>query len=357
MPDPLDPTKYHMMTPKIKKMLIAGGLFFALIIAPLAVYIYSNFALTRPAQTDKEMTFVVKEGESLGTIADNLYDSGLLNSKVLFKTYVILKRLDNNIQAGVYRIPAGTSVEQLAQILQHGTNDIAVTFIEGWRAEEISLHANKSLQSIDYENFVALSIPNEGYLFPDTYYLNIEIGEKDLLDIMLNNFENKTADILTDENLQKVGLTKQQAVIFASIVEREVANEEDRPIVAGILINRWKNNELIGADATTQYAIAKIRAGCRPELSRICPSDDQAEQVQWWPKDLSMEDLNYTSPYNTRKVLGLPPTPISNPGLNSIEAVINYTQTDYNYYLTDSEGITHYAKTLEEHNQNVATYL
>lgn len=357
MPDQLDPTKYHMMTPKIKKTLIFSGLFFALIVAPLAVYLYSGFAITRPAQTDKEATFVVKEGQSLSTIADNLYESGLLNSKVLFQTYVIIKGLDNSIQAGVYKIPAGTSIEQLAQILQHGTNDLAVTFIEGWRAEEISLHANKNLQNIDYENFAALSTPNEGYLFPDTYYLNVEVSENDLLDIMLRNFEAKTSDILTETNLQKIKLTKQQAVIFASIVEREVANDDDRAIVAGILINRWKNDELIGADATTQYAIAKIKAGCRLELSSICPSDDQAEQVQWWPKDLSSEDLNFTSAYNTRKVLGIPPTPISNPGLKSIEAVINYTQTDYNYYLTDNQGITHYAKTLEEHNQNVATYL
>lgn len=357
MPEELDPKKFHILTPKKQKILalIIFALFF--IIGPILGSFYYKFAINRPSQITKEITLEIKSGESLDEIAGKLYSQGLLNSEILFKIYVIANKLDNKIQAGVYTIPAGTTVVQLTDILQHGTNDLAITFLEGWRVEEFALKANTNLNDVDYENFVALAGPSEGYLFPDTYYLNINISEKELLDVLRNNFEEKTRDVLTDEALQNVGLTKEQAVIFASIVEREVAKEDDRPIVAGILIKRWKNGELIGADATTQYAVAKIKVGCELNSRHICPSDDDAQQVQWWPKNLTIDDLNMDSPYNTRKVSGLPPTPISNPGISALKAVLNPVFTDYNYYLTDSEGITHYARTLEEHTANISNYL
>jgi UPF0755 protein len=210
---------------------------------------------------------------------------------------------------------------------------------------------------VGYEKFLKLAGANEGYLFPDTYFLNNDIDEAGLFKILTDTFNTKTKDILTTEALARAGLTKEQSVIFASIVEREANKSEDRPIVAGILIKRWKNNQLIGADATTQYAVAQIKAGCTYNETKVCPSSDQSQTTQWWPKDLTKEDLNSDSPYNTRKVLGLPPTPISNPSIDALNAVLNYVDTNYNYYLTDKEGVTHYATTIEEHNTNVAKYL
>ena len=357
MLEELDPKKFHILNKKQQTLAIVALTVIGSVILPLTTLFYYNFAINRPSQIDRETTVELKSGEGLSEIADKLYEKGVLNSEFLFKVYVLSKGIDKNIQAGTYTIPAGTSVVNLAEILQHGTNDIAITFLEGWRVEEFARAANSKLQDIDYENFVALAQTSEGYRFPDTYYLNVDIKEQELLDRLRTTFNDKTKDILTEQALLEANLSKEQVVIFASIVEREISNEEDRPVVAGILIKRWRNDELIGADATTQYAVARAKAGCGETTARVCPGDDRAEMVEWWPKELTATDLNSDSPYNTRKFIGLPPTPITNPGLNAIEAALNPVQTDYNYYLTDKDGITRYARSLEEHNANVFTYL
>jgi UPF0755 protein len=179
----------------------------------------------------------------------------------------------------------------------------------------------------------------EGTLFPDTYEFNADASEETIINTMRDNFTNKTQDVLTDASLAKIGLSKEQVLILASIVEREVVTESDRKIVAGILIKRLKEGMTLGADATTQYAMA--------------PKGNN----DWWPKNLTPNDLESTSPYNTRKTVGLPPTPICSPGLISIKAVVEPQSTEFYYYLTDSQGITHFAKTLNEHNKNIAKYL
>jgi UPF0755 protein len=357
MTEELDPKKYHVLNSKQKKLTLTIGIIFVLVFGTLFSYFYYKFAVDRPAQTDKDSTFRIESGQGLSEIAGSLYKAGLLNSEFLFKAYVVANHLNNNIQAGIYKIPAGASVKRLSEILQHGTNDVSLTFIEGWRVEEFARLAVQNLKNVDYEKFVKLASASEGYLFPDTYFLNNEIDEAGLLKILTETFSTKTQDVLTAETLAKTELTKEQAVILASIVEREVSTSEDRPTVAGILIKRWRNNILIGADATTQYAVAKIKAGCADNDNKVCPSGDQSEATQWWPKELTNEDLALDSPYNTRKVLGLPPTPISNPSLDALTAVLNYIDTNYNYYLTDKEGVAHYATTLEEHHANVAKYL
>jgi len=260
------------------------------------------------------------------------------------------------VQAGVYDIPAGASIVELGEIFQHGTNDVRVTFLEGWRVEEVARHASKTFSNVDYNKFVTLAREKEGYLFPDTYFFNTEATEEEIIERMTETFDSKTAEVLSAENLASTSLTREEAVIFASIVEREVADSTDRPIVAGILIDRWKNGEALGADATTQYVSAVFNV-CGSLGSSTCPSQEQATNMEWWPKELTPEDLDLDSPYNTRKVAGLPPTPISNSGLEALDAVIHSKKTPYNYYLTDEDGVTHYAVTLDEHNENKAKYL
>ena len=214
--------------------------------------------------------------------------------------------------------------------------------MEGWRVEEVAQEASEKFDNIGYAKFLDLAKDYEGRLFPDTYDFNSDVDEEKLIDAMLDNFKTKTADVLTAENLAKVGLSEDQAVILASIVEREVHVAEDQALVAGILIKRFKEGGLVGADATTQYAVApKVEGG----------------QKVWWPKQLTAEDLASNSLYNTRKVAGLPPTPICNPGLQAIKAVVNPTQSKYYYYLTDANGVTHYAVSLDEHNRNIGKYL
>lgn len=350
-----DKNRYHILSSFQKRILLIISIFVIVFVIPAFGHFYYSFAINRPAQNDKEMMFVIEKGTSVSEIASNLYLAGLVNSENLFKLYVYLNNLTKSIQAGSYVVPQGTSIVNLVRILQNGTDDVTLTFLEGWRVEEFALHASKNLQNIDYEDFVNIAKDKEGYLFPDTYFLNASIDEEQLISILTSTHEQKTSKIFSLTPPENIGLTKEQVMIFASILEREVFDPIDRPIVAGILINRFRENELIGADATTQYVKATYYL-CQ-EASSLCPSEEVANAIDWWPLELTATDLEIDSPYNTRKNFGLPPAPISNPGISSIQAVLNYEDTDFRYYLHDSTGKTYFATTLEQHNNNVANYL
>lgn len=141
------------------------------------------------------------------------------------------------------------------------------------------------------------------------------------------------------QDAQAASLTPDNVLILASLVEREARASADRPIIAGILLKRLRDGHPLQVDATVQYAIGYTH------------SDG------WWRKELTTDDLKFKSPYNTYINAGLPPGAICNPGLSSITAVIHPTPTDYYYYLSDKSGQMHYARTLEEHNANIARYL
>jgi UPF0755 protein len=361
-PEPLDPEKFHRfdMLSKKTKTYIAIAVTFLFVLLPIMLLGYYKFAVNRPAQSFKAVTVEIKKGQGVSEIASNLERAGAVNSEFLFKLYVALNNLQRNLQAGTYEIPAGTSIATLTQMLQLGLNDRTVTFIEGWRVEEFAYRASTQLENIDYTKLVMIAKPYEGYLFPDTYLFNAEIQEEQLLDILMKNFEKKTSNILTQDNLDKAGLTLEQTMIFASILEREIYKDEDMPIVAGILIKRWNEGMKIDADATTQYAVIAQRYGCTElieETQDVCPNVEDIGEINWWPNNLTVTELESTNPYNTRGVVGLPPTPIANPGLKAIEAVINHVPSEYYYYLTDKDDTTHYARTLQEHNQNVQRFL
>lgn len=180
-------------------------------------------------------------------------------------------------------------------------------------------------------------------MFPDTYLFNPDVIASDIALTMKNNFNRKYDDELQNK-IKKLGLTPSEGVILASIVEREGRSDEVRRMIASILLKRFKINMGINADATIQYAIVK-------KGSPASPADG------WWKKSLTKDDLKINSPYNTYLHRGLPPAPISNPSLSSLQAVASADSgTPYLYYYHDSQGRSYYAKTLEEHNENVANY-
>ena len=352
----LDPKKFYVLT-KNQKLVATIAISFAIFVAaPILLFFYYKFAVTRPSQTANEITYEIHGGASIDEISRELADIGAINSAALFKLYLVINDLQDKIQAGVYVIPAGTSVARLATQFQHGVNDIKITFVEGWRLEEIALLATQKLKHVGYEGLVTAAAKYEGYLFPDTYFFNSDVSEVGLIEKLTKNFRAKTEDILTEAALGKVGLTEKEVVILASIVEREVSAKEDRSIVAGILIDRYKEGGRLDADATTQYVKA-TRYICSGPEQIVCPNEEQAKVADWWPKVLLQHDLDAKSPYNTRMSAGLPPSSISNPGLSTIVAVLNPTKSEYRYYLTDKDGVTHYAKTLDEHNSNIRKYL
>lgn len=359
MVEPLDPNKYHIISESFKKKLSILGALFILAVLPIFLYFYYNLAISRPSQLDTEVSFEIKSGEGVAEIAKNLYQKNAINSEFLFSLYVFLNKLDTNIQAGTYTLRAGTPLTALVEQFQHGVNDTRITFIEGWRVEEFARVVNKQFEKIDYAEFVNKAAPYEGYLFPDTYYFETDVREDDMVARLRENFDEKTKVLLESSNLQRSGLTRDQVVILASIVEREVNIDKDRPIVAGILLARFKEGMALGADATTQYAVAPtILCGKDATNTGICATPlEEINNFNWWPKDLTQENLDFDSPFNTRKVAGFPPHPISNPSLSAISSVVNFEETGYVYYLTDSLGVTHYAKTLDEHNANIVKYL
>lgn len=355
MSEDLDSEKYHVMTPRKKKIGFLIILFIFLVIIPVLSFVYYKAAVFRPSQTAKEANFEIGTGDDVFEIASMLYNKEAINSEFLFILYVFLNRSDTNIQAGTYTIPAGTSLVKLVDTLKYGRNDISLTFLEGWRVEQFAILASQHLGKVEYQDFVELAKPYEGYLFPDTYFFNKDDEEEDVFEKLTDTFNEKTANLLTDENLKKAGLTKEQAVIFASMVEREVSNPKDAPIVAGILIKRWKEGMRLDVDATTQYS-ASLRRLCNDDTYCV-PTLDQIYKLEWWPRNLTREELDSKDPYNTRAVDGLPPTPISSISLASISAVINYEETSYYFYLTGKDGVTYYAKNINEHNQNISAHL
>jgi len=319
----------------MKKIFIVFLLFLTTIIFG---YLFYKQGLLPVDKNNKETKiFVIQKGESLNSIIDNLYRQNLIRNRLVF--YFLVKKLgiEKKIQAGDFRLSASMDAQTIAKALTKGTLDIWVTIIEGLRKEEIAQLINQNF-SIPESEF--LKYAKEGYLFPDTYLIPKEATAEAIVKILVNNFYRRFDDDLRQKATKK-GLTEEEVVTIASLVEKEAKHDEDRQKVASIILKRIKNDWPLQIDATVQYALGY-----------------QPEEKSWWKKNLTKEDLEIDSPYNTYKNKGLPPTPICNPGLASIEAVIDASEnTPYWYYLSDKTGRMHYAKTLEEHNENIRKYL
>lgn len=282
------------------------------------------------------VNFEIRPGEGARTISMSLAQENLVRSPTAFFILVKFLGIETELQAGQFRLNRTMSSTTIAQELTHGTLDVWVTTLEGWRDEEIASELNKDLD-IPEQEFLKYS--QAGYMFPDTYSIPKNATAAAIAKIFRDNFDKKVTQTMKADAI-KTGLTFSQVVTLASIVEREGRTASDRPIIAGILLKRLKADWPLETDATLQFALGY-----------------QPEEKSWWKKELTDADKKIDSPYNTYLNAGLPPGPIANPGLQSIKAVIYPVQTDYWYYIHDTKGLVHYAKTLEEHNANVAKYL
>ncbi len=283
-----------------------------------------------------QKTFVISAQENVRDIGYNLKKANLINNPVVFFLTVKQLGLDGKIQAGSFRLSPSMNVDQIAQALTHGSMDVWVTIPEGERATEIAETLAKKLPTYN-ASWKDQLVAQEGYLFPDTYLFPVNADAATVIKIMKDNFETKYAEAVKQQTNK---LSKEQAVTLASIVQREAITPQDMRGVASVLENRLNIGMPLGSDVTVEYALGY-----------------QPSEHTWWKKDLTADDLVINSPYNTRKFADLPPTPISNPGLIALEAVLNPAQTDYLYYVSDTNGKLHFAKTIEEHNANVAKYM
>jgi UPF0755 protein len=308
---------------------VAGGWFFYSMM-PVA----SNKSLKR---------FVIDPGEVAAQIGQNLSKAHIIRSALAFRIYSQVTQTAKNIKPGSYELSANLWVPQIVNKLLAGPTEVWVTIPEGLRREEVAqkfvdgFELTGSLVDNFYNQFLSLTQNKEGYLFPDTYLFAKDTQPLAIIHVMENNFEKKYADA---KKTQTSKLSREQIVILASIVQREAITQEDMRGVASTLLNRYNAEMPLGSDVTLEYGIGY----------------DKTEKT-WWKKDLTLDDLAMNSSYNTRQVVGFPPTPISNPGLVALEAAMNPSQTDYLYYLSDSDGKLHFARTLEEHNANIKKYL
>ena len=280
-------------------------------------------------------TFAIEQGQALNTIINDLQKEDLIRNRIVF--YILVKKLgiEHSIQAGEYQLNKSMNAAEVARNLTHGTYDKWVTVVEGLRKEEI---AQLFVQSHGVVASAFIKDATEGMLFPDTYLIPTGSSATEIVSIMYKNFQYKAAPVL--EQIGKKKLTQTEILTLASLIEREAKYYNDRRIVAGILLNSLDTQMPLQVDATVQYALG---------------FDETANT--WWKKDLSVTDLRIDSPYNTYTNQGLPPRPICNPGLSSINAVIAPKESDYWYYLHDPSGGVHYGKTIEEHNTNISKYL
>lgn len=282
------------------------------------------------------VNFVVKSGEGVKTIAANLSEEGLIRSPTGFFILVKFLGIERQLQAGDFRLTRSMDARTIALELTHGILDQWITTLEGWRSEEIAARVAKDLDIPEQE---FLKFAKEGYMFPDTYLIPRDATSAGIVEMFKENFDKKVTDQMR-QDAAKTGLSFEEVIILASIVEREGKTAVDRPIIAGILLKRLKNDWPLQADATLQYALGY-----------------QALEKTWWKKSLTDADKKIRSPFNTYENPGLPPHPISNPGVESISAVIYWKDTPYWYYLHDPAGGVHYAETLEEHNANITQFL
>lgn len=283
--------------------------------------------------------FVIPKGSTISETAGLLLEKGLIRNDLAFRIYSKLEGFDNELQAGSYELSPSMSTADIIDTFRDGSHSIWVTIPEGLRAEEIAQRiASSNLPEFDEDEFLRLAKPSEGRLFPDTYLLPREITAAQVFNMLTRTFQDKVEVKLADQ-LQNSSLTLDEIVTLASLVQRESRSPEDMKMVAGVIANRLELGMKLDIDATLSYARGY---------------DSSAES--WWSAPSpDLKSLN--SPYNTYQVAGLPPAPISNPGLEAILAALDPEPTSALFYLHTPSGQAYYADTYQEHTANIERYL
>lgn len=296
--------------------------------------------------------FQIELGESVNSIAFNLEEAGIIANADTFRTYLVYTGLDTDIQAGQYLLSPAMTVVQVAQELRDPVpENVQFNILPGWRAEEIAASLPTSGIQVTPENFLQVvynppgeifpeNIPQvdslEGYMLPGEYQVKRDISAQELAEMFIGRFDELTGDDLRQRYSQH-GLTLSEAVILASIVQREAVVADEQPVIASVFYNRLGNGMRLESDPTVQYGLGY---------------DEAAKS--WWKNPLTRNDLMFDSRYNTYIYPGLPPGPIGNPGIDALRAVADPEQTGYFFFraLCDGSGRHAFAFTYEEHLEN-----
>lgn len=307
-----------------------------LVVLAFVLIYYREGLLPVNTNNNTPVIFVIDRGTALQTIIKNLYKQNLIRSEIVFYLLTKQKGIDDNLQAGDFRLRQSMSASEIASALTKGSLDIWVTFVEGLRKEEVAqiLAEKVAIPSVEF-----IDQSQEGFLFPDTYLIPKDATVETVLSIFKINFDRKYTDEMKQIAINKK-LTDLQVITLASLVEREAKAYPDRVQVASIMLKRLSLGMKLDIDATVQYALGY-----------------QSNTHSWWKKNLTLNDLKINSPYNTYTHAGLPPGPIGNPGISAIQAVLEASpNTPYLFYISNTKGM-YFARSYEEHNENIRKYL
>lgn len=320
----------------------------------LAVIILIGFLsqlspVSKPAQARDVIVRIPPEATA-AQVAEILKQKEVIKSPVVFRVYSRYQGMDGQLKAGEYRISTSLSTPEVLHELIDGRLDVqTITVPEGFTTERLAdllvenglVARDQFFLSLANDHFPYLFVQGlpsgssrrlEGYLYPDTYQLTRGSGEHAVVELMLSRFEKEINDLNYVEKASRAGLTLNEAVTIASMIESEARVDQERPLIAGVIFNRLQLTMPLQIDATVQYAL-----------------NGHKERIYY-------KDLEVDSPYNTYRITGLPPGPIAMPGRSSLLAAVNPAQTNDLYYVAKPDGTHAFAATLEEHNLNREKY-
>lgn len=296
-----------------------------------------------------EKEVIIKEGMTLTQIAALLEENSIIDDALFFKLYVEEKKMETKLQPGSYKLLTLSDYGEVLDKISSGP--VVVTYKlaipEGFMLQQITDRIRQEIPFITVREFEEDMAPEnynyeflkedgifvkslEGFLFPKTYEILQNYTLKNIIEMMLSQYQFETST-LDYSNAQHKNLDYYDILIIASMIEREAYIPEERALISSVIYNRLKIDMPLGIDATLSYFLNK------------------------WDEPLTISDLETDSLYNTRLYSGLPPTPICNPGLECIKAALFPADTEYLYYVvTDQDKHSHsFSKTLEEHNKNI----
>ena len=304
----------------------------ALLLLVILLYIGTY---TAPREFPRGEIVIVEDGASLEQVAQDLSDRGVIRSPLVFRSLVIMMSAENAVQAGHYMFNEKINVRGVALRIVNGEYDIPpqkITVPEGTNVYEIATLLDEEIDNFDVGEFLKIARDKEGYLFPDTYFFAPGTDAKQVVDIMEHTFWKRLDEV--NDRLASSTKSTAEIIIMASIIEREAYNSDERRMISGILWKRIDDGMPLQVDATFSHVNGKNSF------------------------TLTLEDLTSTSsPYNTYTNLGLPPGPISNPGLDSIIAALEPEKSPYYFYLHGRDGEIRYAETFDGHKVNRKNYL
>ncbi len=307
-------------------LLVGGG---------LGLYIYGFDLYQRAGPAAEETTVFIERGSSLNAIADTLFYHGVITHPQVFKIAAKVEGQSGRLKAGEYAVPAGASMQEVLALLVEGkTVQHRVTVPEGRTSWEIVQIVNAAP---DLEGEAIEEIPPEGSLLPDTYFFERGETRQQVIDRMRRSQE-AALEALWPTRAEGLPFdSREEWITLASIIEKETGLGDERGLVAGVFVNRLKKGMLLQSDPTVIYAVNR---GVGGPLGR----------------GIRKSELQSQDPYNTYTNAGLPPGPITNPGLAALEAAIRPEESEYFYFVADGSGGHAFAETLAEHERNVRAW-